>query len=54
MGTAFVALETYRVLKGLELTASDAEATVTMLDMAAGIVSDATATEWFRTPVAEL
>lgn len=46
--TAFVALETFLVLNGLELTAGDAEATVMMLDMAAGTVSDAAFIEWVR------
>ena len=49
--TAFVVLETFLVLNGLELTASDAEATVMMLDMAAGVVSDAAFIEWVRTSV---
>ena len=51
--TAFVALETFLVLNGLELTAGDAEATVMMLDMAAGTISDATFIEWVRTSVVE-
>ena len=51
--TAFVALETFLLLNGLELTASDAEATVMMLDMAAGTISDATFIEWVRTSVLE-
>jgi death on curing protein len=49
--TAFVALETFLVLNGLELTANDAEATVMMLDMAAGTVSDTTFIEWVRASV---
>jgi len=49
--TAFVALETFLVLNGLELTAGDAEATVMMLDMAAGTVSEAMFIEWVRTSV---
>ena len=51
--TAFVALETFLLLNGLELTASDPEATVMMLDMATGTVSDATFIEWVRTSVLE-
>jgi uncharacterized protein (DUF1800 family) len=51
--TAFVALETFLLLNGLELNASDAEATVMMLAMAAGTVSDATFIEWVRTSVLE-
>lgn len=46
--TAFVALETFLVLNGLELTASDPVATVMMLDMAAGTVSDATFIQWVK------
>ena len=49
--TAFVALETFLVLNGLELTAKDAKATVMMLDMAAGTVSDATFIGWVRASV---
>jgi death-on-curing protein len=49
--TAFVALETFLVLNGLELTAGDAEATVMMLDMAAGTVSEAMFIGWVRTSV---
>jgi death-on-curing protein len=47
--TAFVALETFLILNGLALTADDAEATVMMLDMAAGTVSEAMFIEWVRT-----
>jgi death on curing protein len=46
--TAFVALETFLILNGLELTASDAEATVMMLDMAGGQIDDAAFTQWVR------
>jgi death-on-curing protein len=49
--TAFVALETFLVLNELQLTAGDAEATVMMLDMAAGTVSEAMFIEWVRTSV---
>jgi death-on-curing protein len=49
--TAFVALETFLLLNGLELTASDAEATVMMLDMAAGMICDASFIEWVSTSV---
>ena len=49
--TAFVALETFLILNGLALTADDAEATVMMLDMAAGTVSEAMFVEWVRTSV---
>jgi death-on-curing protein len=49
--TAFVALETFLVLNGLELTADDAEATVIMLDMAAGTVDEAVFIAWVRASV---
>jgi death-on-curing protein len=49
--TAFVALETFLLLNGLELTASDAEATVMMLDMAADMICDASFIEWVSTSV---
>jgi death-on-curing protein len=49
--TAFVALETFLVLNELQLTAGDAEATVMMLDMAAGTVSETMFIEWVRTSV---
>lgn len=52
--TAFVALETFLILNGLALTADDAEATVMMLDMAAGTVSEAMFIEWVRTSVVKL
>ncbi len=51
--TAFVALETFLMLNGLELTVGDAEATVTMLEMAAGTVGDAMFIEWVRTSIVE-
>ena len=46
--TAFVALETFLALNGLALIASDAEATIMMLDMAAGAISDDTFIAWLR------
>lgn len=49
--TAFVALETFLVLNGLELAAGDVEATVTMLDMAAGTLGDAAFIAWVRASV---
>ena len=49
--TAFVALETFLLLNGLELNASDAEATVMMLDMAADMICDASFIEWVSTSV---
>ena len=51
--TAFVALETFLVLNGVALTAGDAEATVMMLDMAAGTVGDAAFIAWVRRSVVE-
>jgi death-on-curing protein len=51
--TAFVALETFLALNGLDLTANDAEATVMMLDMAAGAISDIAFTAWVARCVAE-
>ena len=46
--TAFVALETFLILNGFELTASDAEATVMMLDMAGGQMDHAAFIQWVR------
>jgi len=46
--TAFVVVEMFLVLNGLELNVSDAEATVMMLDMAAGTVGDDTSIDWVR------
>ena len=45
---AFVALETFLLLNGFELAVGDAEATVAMLDMAAGAIDDAAFVEWVR------
>ena len=45
---AFVALETFLLLNGFELAAGDAEATVMMLDMAAGAVGEAEFIAWVR------
>lgn len=50
---AFVALETFLMLNGLELVASDADATVMMLEMAAGTMSDAAFIQWVRASVVE-
>jgi death-on-curing protein len=49
--TAFVALETFLVLNGHELVASDVEATVMMLDMAAGTLGEAAFIEWVKASV---
>jgi death-on-curing protein len=46
--TAYVALELFLDLNGVDLTASDAEATVAMLDMAAGDLTDEEFTLWVR------
>ena len=46
--TAYVALELFLDLNGVDLTASDAESTVAMLDMAAGQLTDAEFTLWVR------
>ena len=50
--TAFVALETFLILNGLELIASDAEATVMTLDMAGRRITDASFIEWVKGAVA--
>lgn len=50
--TAFVALETFLLLNGLELIASDAETTVMMLDMAGRRITDASFVEWVKGAVA--
>ncbi len=44
--TAFVALETFLALNGLELAASDADATITMMEMAAGRLDEAGFIAW--------
>lgn len=46
--TAYVALETFLRLNGQSFTASDAESTVAMLDMAAAQLTDAEFTLWVR------
>lgn len=46
--TAYVALELFLDLNGVDLTASDAGATVAMLDMAAGQLTDEEFTLWVR------
>ena len=46
--TAYVALELFLDLNGVDLTASDAESTVAMLDMAAGDLTDEEFTLWVR------
>lgn len=51
--TAFVALETFLALNGLDLIANDAEATVMMLEMAAGAISDTAFIAWVARSVVE-
>lgn len=50
--TAFVSMETFLALNGLALDASDAEATIMLLDMAACRISDAAFIAWVRESVA--
>lgn len=45
--TAAVVSETFLVLNGFELTASDAELVVAFLDLAAGELSEAELADWF-------
>ena len=45
---AFVALETFLILNGFELLASDAEATVMMMEMSAGEITDAAFIAWVK------
>ena len=45
---AFVALETFLILNGFELLASDAEATVMMMEMSAGAISDDVFMDWVK------
>lgn len=49
--TAFVALETFLLLNGQALTASDAEATVMMMDTAAAQIPDAAFIAWVQASV---
>ena len=46
--TAAVVSETFLVLNGYRLTASDAELVIAFLDLAAGDLSEAELTAWFR------
>ena len=46
--TAFVALETFLILNGCHLPASDAEVVIAMLAMSAGEMSDDEFTGWVR------
>ena len=51
--TAAVVSETFLVLNGYQLTASDAELVVAMLALAAGELSEAELADWFRGHLAE-
>lgn len=46
--TAFVAVETFLILNGVELTAGDADCVVAMLDLAAGEMSEEEFAGWLR------
>jgi death-on-curing protein len=46
--TAYVAMELFLVLNGFELTASDADAVLTMLRLAAGEVEEEQFADWIR------
>lgn len=45
---AYVAMELFLVLNGVELTADDASATLTMLAVAAGDIDEPTLAQWLR------
>jgi death-on-curing protein len=45
---AFVVLEIFLILNGFELLASDAEATVMMIEMSAGAISDDVFMDWVK------
>jgi death-on-curing protein len=46
--TAFVVVETFLILNGAELGASDAESVVAMLDLAAGEMTEDEFADWLR------
>ena len=46
--TAYVAMEVFLMLNGMTFVATDAEAVITMLTMAAGEVSDEAFVDWVR------
>ncbi|WP_372621721.1 type II toxin-antitoxin system death-on-curing family toxin [Falsiroseomonas sp.] len=50
--TAYVAMETFLLLNGVALLASDAESVVAMLDLAAGEMSEEEFADWLRTQTA--
>jgi death-on-curing protein len=46
--TAYVAMESFLIMNGIDLTADDATATVAMLDLAAGAMSEEEFAAWLR------
>jgi death-on-curing protein len=52
--TAFVVVETFLILNGAELGASDAESVVAMLDLAAGEMTEDEFADWLRAHTAQL
>ena len=50
--TAFVAVELFLMLNGYNLSASDAECVLTMLDLAAGEIDEAAFATWLRNNLA--
>jgi death-on-curing protein len=46
--TAFVCVETFLILNGLDLAASDAECVVAVLDLAAGAMTEEEFADWLR------
>lgn len=51
--TAAVVSESFLILNGLALTASDAEVVVTFVALAAGVLSEEELADWFREHLAE-
>jgi death-on-curing protein len=51
--TAFVVVETFLILNGEELGASDAESVVAMLDLAAGEMTEDEFADWLRAHTAQ-
>lgn len=51
--TAFVVVETFLILNGAELGASDAESVVAMLDLAAGEMTEDEFADWLRAHTAQ-
>ena len=49
--TAFVAVELFLAINGFELTASDADCVVNMLDLAVGKLPEAAFSAWIRTHI---